>query len=84
MFMSLSLYLHYCQAPQGCAVHVREAPTIAALRRHAQRLGFSDRELVAVLLGARGQKRGLPPPDPSPSASSPEVRANTKLLCEMV
>jgi catalase (peroxidase I) len=38
-------------APKGCAAHVREAPTAEAFRRHAARLGFSDRELVVLLLG---------------------------------
>lgn len=40
---------------------MREAPTIHALKQHAKRLGFSDRELVAVMLGSRGKKSSIIP-----------------------
>jgi hypothetical protein len=38
----------------------REAPTIAHLRAVARRMGLTDREVVVLLLGVRGKKRGRP------------------------
>ena len=54
-------------APRGAPRSVREAPTIAHLREVAGRIGLTDREVVVLLLGCGGFKRGRPPPPPPPS-----------------
>ena len=46
--------------PKGKDAAEREAPTIAHLREVAGRIGLTDREVVVLLLGCRGKKRGRP------------------------
>ena len=46
--------------PRGTPTEERERPAVEALRRCAGRLGLSDREVVCLLVGCRGQKRGAP------------------------